>query len=323
MVRNLALAAALLSATAAPAAAQIGVRASSQTSASTDQQNGDAIVVQGQRKAIAQALKNLIEQSDSEQFARFEDELCPIVIGMPRDWTASLTRMIRENVVALGGKAGKPGCTFNAAVIFIDQPLELVKAFAKEEPGYFNMTPRELEHFTAVQRPVTSWHVTDMRSRDGVELGQMGSVDMGVPSDAKVVRNAAASRLYSNVREDMLVGFVVIDRMATPGKSLRQLADLATMHIMLDINQDAAGRDPGSILSLFEGRPDGMAPPARLSKFDRGALKGFYTQRENNRSARQQAENIAKAIEKDRERTSVPQTDEHRDGEEPERKQQP
>ena len=295
MTRVLCFVAALLAATTA-ASAQIDVRASSQSSASAGNAGNDAIVVQGQRKAIAQALKKLIEQSESEQFARFEDELCPIVIGMPRDWTASLTRMIRENVIELGGKVGKPGCTFNAAVIFIDQPLELIQAFAKEEPGYFNMTPRELEHFTAMQRPVTSWHVTDMRSRDGVELGQMGSVG-GFPTDARVVRNAAASRLYTNVREDMLVGFVVVDRMATPGKSLRQLADLATMHIMLDVNQEAGGRDPGSILSLFEPRPDGMSPPPRLSKFDRGALKGFYTQRENNRSARQQAENIARAIE--------------------------
>jgi hypothetical protein len=283
----------LAGACAVPAAAQIDVRASS----SSSKHNDESVVVTGQRKQIAQALKKMIEQSDSEQFARFEDELCPIVIGMPRDWTASLTRMIRENVVAVGGKVGKPGCTFNAAIIFIDQPLELVKAFAEEEPGYFNMTPRELEHFTAVQRPVTSWHVTDMRSRDGVELGQMGQLG-GFPTDAKIVRNAAASRLYTNVREDMLVGFVVVDRMATPGKSLRQLADLATMHIMLDVSQDAGDRDPGSILSLFEARAPGNPAPDRLSQFDRGALRGFYTQRENNRTARQQAENIARAIEK-------------------------
>ena len=70
------------------------------------------------------------------------------------------------------------------------------------------------------------------------------------------------------------------------------------MLLLLDINQDAAGRDPGSILSLFEQRPDGYSPPLRLSQFDRGALRGFYTQRENNRTARQQAENIARAIEK-------------------------
>jgi len=294
-------AAAALLAAAAPADAQIGVRAST----AANEQSQESVVVQGQRREIAQALKKLIEQADNEQFARFEDEICPIVIGMPRDWTASLTRMIRDNVVAVGGKVGKPGCTKNAAVIFIDQPLELIKAFAEAEPGYFGMTPRELKQFTAVQRPVASWHVTDIRGKDGEELGSVRSiVDPGsgaaLPTDsqARVTRGITSSRLYSPVRQDMLVGFVVIDRMATPGKSLRQLADLATMHLLLDINQDAGQRDPGSILSLFEDRGEGVAAPWRLSKFDRGALRGFYTQRENNRSARQQAENIAKAIEK-------------------------
>ena len=302
MVRKLhaAIAAALL-ASAAPSAAQIGVRSST----SADDQSQESVVVQGQRREIAQALKKLIEQADNEQFARFEDEVCPIVIGMPRDWTASLTRMIRDNVTALGGKVGKPGCTRNAAVIFIDEPHELVKAFAEAAPGYFDMTPRQLKQFTSVQRPVTSWHVTDIRGKDGEELGSvrsvvdgMAGVNLPTASGAHVTRSISSSRLYTPVRQDMLVGFVVIDRKATPGKSLRQLADLATMHILLDVNQEAGGRDPGSILSLFEERGEGIAAPARLSKFDRGALRGFYTQRENNRSARQQAENIAKAIEK-------------------------
>jgi hypothetical protein len=302
MLRRLrtAIAAALL-ATAASAPAQIGVRAST----SADTQAQESIVVQGQRRQIAQALKKMIERTDSEQLARFEDEVCPIVIGMPRDWTASLTRIIRDNVVAVGGKVGKPGCKINAAVIFIDQPLELIKAFAEAEPGFFNMTPRQLAEFTAVQRPIASWHVTDMRGRDGEELGSVRSiVDPGsgarlpVDSTAKVTRSTTVGRLASPVREDMLVGFAVIDRQQTPGKSLRQLADLATMHLLLDINQKAGTRDPGSILSLFEPRPEGVSAPLRLSKFDRGALRGFYTQRDNNRSATQQAENIARAIEK-------------------------
>jgi hypothetical protein len=286
-------AAALLA--AAPASAQIGVRASTADSS----QSQESIVVQGQRRQIAQALRKLIEPADNEQLARFEDEICPMVIGMPRDWTASLTRMIRDNIAAVGGEVGKPGCKVNAAVIFIDQPLELIKAFAEAEPGYFDMTPRELAQFTAAPRPVSSWHVTDVRGKDGVELGSVRSVG-GFPTDgrAKATRSITSSRLYSPVRQDMLVGFVVIDRQRTPGKSLRQLADLATMHLLLDINQDAGARDPGSILSLFEERGESFAPPMRLSKFDRGALRGFYTQRENNRSARQQAENIARAIEK-------------------------
>ena len=295
-----AAAAALLAATA-PTAAQIGVRAS--TAAEPESQ--ESVVVQGQRRQIAQALRKLIEPADSEQLARFEDEICPMVIGMPKDWTATLTRMIRDNVVAIGGKVGKPGCTVNAAAIFIDQPLALIQALAKEEPGFFNMTPRELQKFTSVPRPVASWHVTDTRGRDGEELNSVRSIvdpasgaSLPVDSTAKVTRNMTAGRLVSPVREDMLVGFVVVDRMATPGKSLRQLADIATMHLLLDVNQEAGERDPGSILSLFEIRAEGMAAPKRLSRFDRGALRGFYTQRENNRTARQQAENIAMAIEK-------------------------
>jgi hypothetical protein len=295
-MRHIALAAALLAATA-PAAAQIGVRAST----SAEEPSQESVVVQGQRREIARALRKLITPAETEQLARFEDEVCPIVIGMPRDWTAKLVKMIRDNVAAVGGKVGKPGCKVNAPVIFIDQPLELIQALAKEEPGFFNTTPRQLEKFTAAPRPVASWHVTDTFTRDGVETGQMGSLSAAggaLPTNAKVVRQAGASRLYSNIREDMLVGFVVIDRQQTPGKSLRQLADLATMHLLLDINQEAGTRDPGSILSLFEARGEGLAPPARLSRFDRGALKGFYTQRENNRTAAQQTNNIARAIEK-------------------------
>jgi len=128
-----------------------------------------------------------------------------------------------------------------------------------------------------------------MRSRDGNQLAQ-GQIN---GNDFAVVKNAAASRLYSNIREDMLVGFVVIDRQRTIGKSLRQLGDLATMHLLLDVRQNAGAKDKGSILALFE---PGDSPLERMSRFDKGALTGFYTQRENNRTASQQRENIAEAI---------------------------
>ena len=298
MTRVHVIAAALLGATAA-------MPAHAQSSAGASQTREESIVVQGQRREVAQALRKLIESADSEQLARFEDEVCPMVIGMPKDWTATLTKMIRENIVAVGGKVGKAGCTVNAPVIFIDQAHELIQALAKEEPAFFNMTPKELAQFTAAPRPISSWHVTDMRGRDGEELGSVRSIvdpnsgaHMPTDSSAKVTRNFTVGRLESPVREDMLVAFVVIDRMATPGKSLRQLADIATMHMLLDINDEGRERDPGSILSLFEARPEGAAMPARLSRFDRGALRGFYTQRHNNRTASQQASNIARAIEK-------------------------
>jgi hypothetical protein len=281
---------------AAPLPAQIGVRAST-ASPQTSATGNDVIVVQGKKREIAQALRQLIKPAGNEQLARFEDDVCPLVAGMPRDWTAVLTRMIRDNITAVGGKVGKPKCHVNAVVIFIDQPLDLVKALADADPGFFDMTPRQMADFTRAPRPVSSWHVTDTRDRDGVELASMGMLG-GMPADGKIVRNASASRLYSTIREDMLTGFVVIDRRATIGKSLRQLADLATMHLLLDVKQDAGAKDRDSILSLFEPRDSGESSPPHLSRFDRGALSGFYTQRENNRTAAQQRSNIADSMRK-------------------------
>ena len=68
------------------------------------------------------------------------------------------------------------------------------------------------------------------------------------------------------------------------------------MHLLLDVKQDAGAKDNSSILSLFEPRPADSRDPSGMSRFDRGALAGFYTQRENNRTASQQRENIAAAI---------------------------
>jgi hypothetical protein len=226
----------------------------------------------------------MIDESSGDQLARFEAEICPVVIGMPADWTAILTRIIRENVVAAGGKIGREGCSVNAAAIFIDQPQELLWALNKEEPSFFmNMSPREFDQFSGPRRAAYSWHTSNTYTKDGAHMD-------------KVTRFASATRLYTNVREEMESGLVVIDRRATIGKSLRQLADFATMHLMLDVNWRSPHMDRSSILSLFHSHDQG--PPMRMSSFDRNALSGFYLQRENNRTADQQRQNIARAIER-------------------------
>ena len=282
-MRTLILASASISiaALAAPAAAQ-------QQGASGD----EPIVVEGQRStedrpSVVTKLRRMIDETHGSQLARFENQICPMVIGMPVDYTAILTRILRENITAAGGKLGPSGCDVNAAAIFIDQPQELLYALNREVPMFFmNMSPREFDQFAGPVRPAYSWHTTNTYTKDGAHM------DM-------VSRHASATRLYSNVREEMESGIVVIDRRATIGKSLRQLADFATMHLMLDVNWRATQMDRSSILSLFHRHEAG--PPIRMSAFDRHALSGFYLLRENNRTAAQQRQNIARAIERQEE----------------------
>ena len=88
----------------------------------------------------------------------------------------------------------------------------------------------------------------------------------------------------------------MVDAAKIQGKSMEQLAALATLHLLLEIKQDALSSNPASILSLFAERPEGAAAPPGLSKFDRAMVEGLYGPNENNRSAAQQFSQIATAV---------------------------
>ena len=268
----------------------------------------ESILVEGQRTNVTRMVTQTINDAGVEPLARFEEPICPGVVGLGLQQAVKVADMIRANIVALGGKIQQSGCTPNATVILVDQPIEFVKQFAKEQPGYFTMTPREFQLFTSRPRPVVSWHATETRARDGQELDGAKQLSdrnkkimntqaaNSVGINATVVRQSAATRLYTNTREDMAFGFAVIDSQKLPGKTLRQRADLATLHLLLDGRQDAGAGNRGSILSLFEDRPQGMAAPAELSQFDRAMVQGLYGPSENNRTAAQQFSQIATAI---------------------------
>ena len=272
------------------------------------QADGESILVEGQRTSVTRLVSETINDAGVEALARFEDPICPGVVGLGLVQAGKLADLIRANILALGGKLQVPGCTPNATVIIVDQPVEFVKQFAAKEPGFFTMTPRELDQFTSTPRAVASWHVTETRDRDGQELDGSDKVSdrkkrmsgtnaqTSVAINARVVRQSAATRLYTNTREDMMFGFAIIDREKLAGKSLRQLADLATLHLLLDIKQNAGAHNRASILSLFEDRPAGAAAPTELSPFDKAMVQGLYAAPENNRTPAQQFTQIATAI---------------------------
>ena len=298
MTRRRVLATALLAAViAVPLSAQVQFRAATQTE---DRKpavaDGGEIIVQGQRRSVMRHLRDVIARDGADQLARFEDKVCPMVIGMPRDWTEKMTRMIRANVESFGAKVQPAGCKPNGLVIFIDRPAELVDAIRKEEPWMLGMAPRTARNFVDDVGAITSWHVTETRGSEGQVLGAYDAG--GQSTSARITRSVTSSRLYTPARQEMQLGMVVVAKGRTVGHTLRQLSDLATMHLLLEVKASAGTKDPSSILSLFEPRLADQPRPQRLSRLDRGAMAGFYALRANNFSAAQQRENIAKAMER-------------------------
>jgi hypothetical protein len=218
-----------------------------------------------------------------------------------------MLQLIRNNILELGGEVAQGGCTANATVIFTQEPVEFVKKMAVKQPAYFDLSPGGFKQFTAKPRPVVSWHVEEFRDRDGNELGDSRELGMakakildqpasaGVPMAARVLRNAGASHLSTNGRSDMLFGFVVIDSAKLAGKTMEQLAALATLHLLLDVKQEA-GANAASILSLFDEKR-ASAPPG-FSSYDRAMVEALYRPKENNRTPSQQFSQIATAVKK-------------------------
>ena len=163
-------------------------------------------------------------------------------------------------------------------------------------PGLFDgYTTRELDLMTAVKRPAYGWRTVEMVDKNGLVLATAGQIN-GEASTARIMRNANSSRVTSNVRYDILTSFAAIDIGKTPGHTLRQLADYATMNLMLDLSRDASRKaQPESILSLFSA-PSPEAAPQEMSAMDKGTLRGLYGQKANNISAAVQRGRIAKAM---------------------------
>lgn len=259
--------------------------------AQSDEASGGQIVVEGQREQIRTEIKRLLEV-DQAQLARFEEEFCPVVVGFPGEWTRILENLIAANAREAGLEVEDRPCTPTAVVIFSYDPDQLMPTLREKHLYLFaGMTPTELDRLIDKKRTTYGWRTVDMRDR----FGQFLTQDL---TSTPTVNNAAATRLYQNVRFDIVRSFIVIDLEKTPGMTLQQLADFATLNLMLDLKVDGADTvRSDTILSLFDGS-DPTAKPARMSVFEQRMLKGFYAQRANNELANRQIGRIATEMKK-------------------------
>jgi hypothetical protein len=92
-------------------------------------------------------------------------------------------------------------------------------------------------------------------------------------NNIRTVQLNIGSRLVSDIRRDIASAMVLVERSAVVGKTTNQIADYAVMRALAVIRpRQAAGND--TILSLFD---PAVSPPAEMTAFDRGYLRGLYT----------------------------------------------
>lgn len=254
----------------------------------------DEIVVEGSREEVRNQIKSILEPSGG-QLSSFGRGFCPVILGFDPEWSAILDDLIRENAKSFGLRPSEKGCNPTAVVIFTDEPQTLIQGLRKKMPSLFEtLYLPEIRRIADKERAVYSWRATGPTGRDG-DRPTAGSFD-GDASGVPVIEAFSSSRLRSPTNYEIFNSYLIVDITKTPGMTLQQIADFATMNLLLDLEEEAVSEAPaGSILELFTAEDPTTVAPG-LSTFDRGLLKGLYEADNKSRPASRQRGHIASAM---------------------------
>jgi hypothetical protein len=212
-----------------------------------------------------------LAQADEEPLARFEDELCPGVIGLQQQAAEDMVGHLRTNAEMLGLPMATNGdCQANFIVAFVADGQAFLSQLEDRRSYIFaEMTRDERVALLDDEGPAHTVLRVRARSRDGMPISRRENLT-DLPQTAMWM---AHSKIYSATRNDILSAMVLFDRDAVKGLSLTQLADYATFHALAHTLPDAAALGQPTILTLFDG---GEPKPAGLTEFDHAYLSQLY-----------------------------------------------
>jgi hypothetical protein len=216
-----------------------------------------------------------------EPLPRFEEPLCPGVVGLEVDVAEMVVGEIRQNAEALKLPLADPQtCDPNLIVGVINDPRAYFEDLRSRRPYLFvTMEKDERQALFEGSAPVRGWIRTVTRTRDGMIVDKRENLT-DIPETTVA---AAHSKIYVPTRQDIVSAMVLLEPAVAKGLSVTQLGDYATMRAL---GGDGAARlvaPGGTILSLFD---EGAATkPQGLSAGDRIFLQTLYSTMPNNPAA--------------------------------------
>jgi hypothetical protein len=211
--------------------------------------------------------------------ARFQDPLCPGIVGVQQASAEAMVGLIRQNAAELGLPLADPQtCEPNLIVAVMDDPDGYLDALRKRKGYLFDWLGKaERQALFDTPGPAHTWMRVFTRSRDGLPVYPSQSLT-DLPF---TTMEAAHSLIYVPTRRDIISSMVLIDKKAVQGLSVGQVAAYATMRGLSGEQAERLAAPGESILNLFgEG-----AKPTGLTRSDLIFLKTLYSTMPNNPAA--------------------------------------
>lgn len=222
--------------------------------------------------------------------ARWDRTVCVGVVNLRRDAAQVIIDEVSAVAVQVGLEIGEPGCSPNILVIAADDGQAMARSLVDARrrafrPGYSGAarSVSALDQFQDRQAPVRWWHVSIPVEADS------GAVAVKIPGyDPPLVRQDA-SRLRTNIRNELRRAFVIVDLTQATGVTFQQLGQYIGMVTMAQIDPDADTAPYDTVLNLFDRRQS----VAGLTPWDVSYLQSLYAAELNRRAVSQQAGEVS------------------------------
>lgn len=248
----------------------------------------DPIVVTGERQRAAemaadQAAIITIPPRVDTPLARHYAPLCVRTFAIDPAYGELVAERLTQNAGRLGLPVGKRGCTPNIWIGFVrDSAAELRKQRSTDPTLFAQLKSFEADRVFQGSSAAQILHVTEIRSSDGrpipiVTFNLSGKNSRGDNKtlEGKYNSQYQAGRLSSTIRNDINGTLLIFDRLQADGRTVRQLADYATMRILAPV-KDFKTSEPDQLPSILHLFAEGAERPVGLTAFDWAYLTAYY-----------------------------------------------
>lgn len=240
----------------------------------------EEVVVEGRRlrSVIQDFVGEVAAPAGVRGPARWNGPVCIGVVNLRGEVAQYIVDRASDVARELGLSAGEPGCSPNVLIIAAADGRAVADGIVEARrsafrPGGSGMTRslRALEEFRTSEAPVRWWHVS---APVDSETGQLATRLPGY--DAPMTNVSSASRIRTDIRDDLLKAIIVVDVQKTAGVSLAQLADYCALVALAQV-------DPEADVAAFETVLNVFADPATpgLTPWDMDYLKALYGVEQN------------------------------------------
>lgn len=226
--------------------------------------------------------------------ARWDRKLCVRVAYLRRDFARFMVDRIDRAARDIGIETAHFNCRPNVLVIAAGDGQEMARAMVNARPGLFvthvtgaNQSRADLEAFQVSDQAVRWWHISLPVNAD------TGQAAVRLPGQGPGGSSGeTGSRLRTDLQNDLMRVFIVIDFNEANGTGIGALSDYVAMVALAQVNAEADTSRYDTILNLF----DGGDAPSELTDWDRAYLRALYGAHLDQRQPGSQLEAIARVM---------------------------